>query len=74
MLYKRSYGHPAFNRETCQAAHSDGVQLNRVARALISQMGSQLTWGLLGTHQGAVPSGHLDAYLDEYTFRFYRRR
>ena len=28
---------------------------------------------LLGTHQGAVSSRHLDYYLDEYTFRFNRR-
>ena len=28
---------------------------------------------LLGTHQGAVRPEHLDAYLDEYTFRFNRR-
>jgi len=29
---------------------------------------------LLGTHQGAVGPGHLDGYLDEFTFRFNRRR
>jgi len=29
---------------------------------------------LLGTHQGAVSSAHLDYYLDEFTFRFNRRR
>jgi transposase-like protein len=28
----------------------------------------------LGTHQGAIRSQHLDYYLDEYTFRFNRRR
>ena len=28
---------------------------------------------LLGTHQGAVKPGHLQAYLDEFTFRFNRR-
>lgn len=28
---------------------------------------------LLGTHQGAVSREHLDAYLDEFTFRFNRR-
>ena len=28
---------------------------------------------LLGTHQGAVSSAHLDGYLDEFTFRFNRR-
>lgn len=29
---------------------------------------------LLGTHQGAVGPEHLDYYLDEFTFRFNRRR
>jgi transposase-like protein len=29
---------------------------------------------LLGTHQGAVESKHLQAYLDEYVFRFNRRK
>ena len=29
---------------------------------------------LLGTHQGAVSEKHIQAYLDEYTFRFNRRK
>lgn len=29
---------------------------------------------LLGTHQGAIGQEHLDAYLDEFTFRFNRRK
>lgn len=28
----------------------------------------------MGTHQGAVSQEHLDYYLDEFTFRFNRRR
>lgn len=28
----------------------------------------------LGTHQGAISPKHLDYYLDEYTFRYNRRR
>jgi len=28
---------------------------------------------LLGTHQGAISSEHLDYYVDEFTFRFNRR-
>jgi transposase-like protein len=39
---------------------------NRVASLL-------LRW-LLGTHQGAVAHSHLDYYLDEFVFRFNRRR
>jgi len=30
--------------------------------------------GLLGTHHGAATPEHLDYYLDEFTFRFNRRR
>ncbi len=29
---------------------------------------------LVGTHQGAVSLQHLDYYLDEFTFRFNRRK
>lgn len=29
---------------------------------------------LMGTHQGAVSHRHLDYYLDEFTFRFNRRK
>jgi transposase-like protein len=29
---------------------------------------------LLGTHRGGVSAEHLDAYLDEFTFRFNRRK
>lgn len=29
---------------------------------------------LLGTHQGSVDRAHLPAYLDEFVFRFNRRR
>jgi transposase-like protein len=29
---------------------------------------------LLGTHQGAIRSGHMDDYLNEFTFRFNRRK
>ena len=29
---------------------------------------------LIGTHQGAISPKHLDYYLDEFTFRFNRRR
>jgi hypothetical protein len=28
---------------------------------------------LMGTHQGAVSAGHLDDYLNQFTFRFNRR-
>jgi hypothetical protein len=35
--------------------------------------GSPLKRWLLGTHQGGVAEQHLDAYLDEFVFRFDRR-
>jgi transposase-like protein/ribosomal protein L37AE/L43A len=43
--------------------------LPRVHRSI-----SLLKRWLLGTHQGAVSLEHLDYYLDEFTFRFNRRR
>jgi transposase-like protein len=45
------------------------AQLPRVHR-----VASLLKRWLLGTHQGAVSRAHLDYYLDEFTFRFNRRR
>jgi transposase-like protein len=40
----------------------------------IHRVASLLKRWLLGTHQGRVSRKHLDFYLDEYTFRFNRRR
>jgi transposase-like protein len=40
---------------------------------LANRIASLLKRWLLGTHQGAAQSSHLDYYLDEYTFRFNRR-
>jgi transposase-like protein len=40
----------------------------------VHRVASLLKRWLLGTHQGAVSLGHLDYYLDEFTFRFNRRR
>jgi len=48
------------------AAHTVMPRVHRVA-ALLDRW-----W--LGTHQGAISPKHLDYYLDEYTFRFNRRR
>ena len=38
-----------------------------------NRVASLLKRWLMGTHQGAVSHGHLDYYLDEFTFRFNRR-
>jgi transposase-like protein len=40
---------------------------------LANRVISLLKRWLLGTHQGAVQTSHLDYYLDEFTFRFNRR-
>ena len=46
-----------------------GKLLPRVHRVI-----SLLKRWLLGTHQGAVSHQHLEYYLDEFTFRFNRRK
>ena len=48
-----------------QPAHVSMAGVHRVA-ALLQR------W-ILGTHHGAVQPSHLDAYLDEFVFRFNRR-
>lgn len=40
----------------------------------VHRIASLLKRWLMGTHQGAVTIEHLDYYLDEFTFRFNRRR
>jgi hypothetical protein len=40
----------------------------------VHRVASLLKRWLLGTHQGALSVEHLDYYLDEYTFRFNRRK
>jgi hypothetical protein len=39
----------------------------------VHRIASLLKPRLLGTHQGSVTAAHLDAYLNEFAFRFYRR-
>jgi transposase-like protein len=51
--------------KTTTRAHLIHPHVHRVA--------SLLKRWLLGTHQGAVTDPHLDAYLDEFVFRFNRR-
>jgi len=40
----------------------------------VHRVASLLKRWLLGTHQGAIAPEHLDYYLDEFTFRFNRRK
>lgn len=61
------FSHVVVNvKESGDPAHVVMPHVHRVA--------SLLKRWLLGTHQGAVTHGQLDYYLDEFTFRFNRRR
>jgi len=63
----RDYRH--WTTSVTHAVKSPSAMLPRVHRVI-----SLLKRWLLGTHQGAVRIDHLDYYLDEFTFRFNRRR
>ncbi len=52
---------------------SDADDRAHVAMPAVHRVASLLKRWLLGTHQGAVGPQHLDAYLNEFTFRFNRR-
>ena len=59
--------------------HDRSVQKRRPADAehllpRVHRVASLLKRWLLGTHQGAIAHEHLDDYLDEFTFRFNRRK
>lgn len=64
-LDKYGYTHQVVSKEAIIGENTLPI-VNRVV-ALIQR------W-LLGTYQGAVRASHLDYYLDEYTFRFNRRK
>lgn len=83
----RRPGRDGHNRWLARVSQGDGGPI-RPRRHVILNSGSQAhdllpgahraaslakRW-LLGTHQGGVKPGHLPAYLDEFTFRFNRRR
>jgi hypothetical protein len=44
-----------------------------VSMAGVHQVASLVKRWILGTHHGSDQPGHLDAYLDEFVFRFNRR-
>jgi transposase-like protein len=52
---------------------ASGVQAHVVLPG-VHRVASLLKRWLLGTHQGAVEADHLQAYLDEFAFRFNRRK
>lgn len=65
-LYENEYKHTVYVQKKTQ---TEDEKLPHVH--LISSL---LKRWLLGTHQGAVSEKHIQAYLDEYTFRFNRRK
>lgn len=66
-IAKKGYTHRvSVLSQSDEPAHQLMPRVHRVA--------SLLKRWLLGTHQGGVSKKHLDYYLDEFTFRFNRRR
>lgn len=65
-LSKRGYQH----ERTIQASSEDPAHVSMPG---VHRVASLLKRWLLGTHQGAVTPDHLQAYLEEFTFRFNRR-
>ena len=62
-----------------QQAHAVSVlsKLDQTAAEVLPRVHlifSLLKRWILGTHQGSVSLKHLDGYLEEFTFRFNRRR
>lgn len=61
------------DRRSQRAARAAGEDPNELLPA-VHRVASLLKRWLLGTHQGSVEPSHLPAYLDEFVFRFNRRR
>ena len=53
---------------------SDSDDFAHVLMPGVHRLASLLKRWILGTHQGSVSDMHLQAYLEEYTFRFNRRK
>jgi transposase-like protein len=67
LLEGKDYRHKVTVLKGNSKTASELMPLVHLAVALLKR------W-LLGTHQGGVSLEHLDAYLDEFTFRFNRRK
>lgn len=63
----KGYSDTALNGYAHEVWPSDNMKLPHMIASLVKR------W-LLGTYQGAPRISHLDYYLDEYTFRFNRRK
>jgi transposase-like protein len=71
----RGYNHVAELGYThVVTAISTSEDAAHVVMPAVHRVASLLKRWLLGTHQGSVAAQHLDSYLDEFTFRFNRRR
>jgi len=64
------YAHERRSQRAARARGDDPVQL----LPAVHRVASLAKRWLLGTHQGSVDDAHLPAYLDEFVFRFNRRR
>ena len=69
--YERVQAHGYRHRITYLSEHPEPANQLLPRVHLVTSL---LKRWLLGTHQGAVSPAHLDSYLDEFTFRFNRRR
>lgn len=65
-LYENEYKHTVYVQKKTQTEEEKLPHVHLIS--------SLLKRWLLGTHQGAVSEKHIQAYLDEYTFRFNRRK
>ena len=65
-LKEKGYNHIVVKHQEEEPGHDPTPLVHRIA--------SLLKRWLLGTHHGRVEASHLRYYLDEYTFRFNRRR
>lgn len=69
--YKGLAKHNYHHRPTSLSATGDPAH---VVMPGVHTVAALLKRWLLGTHQGSVTAAHLDAYLDEFAFRFNRRK
>ena len=67
-------GLPAAGYKHCVTVISGGQEQAHKVMPRVHNVASLLKRWLLGTLQGGVQQQHLDYYLDEFTFRFNRRR
>ncbi len=69
-LEKLGYTHEPRSQRAARASGEDPGEL----LPAVHRVASLTKRWLLGTHQGAIDDAHLPDYLDEFVFRFNRRR